>query len=188
MTLPHPMTPPALGGTAVVDSPIGSLRLEANGHALTLIRFDGEVVPAPLVPASLEPEPTPTDPILTAAIEQLEAYFAGRLREFDLPLEPAGSSFQREVWAALCEIGYGETISYGELALRIGRTTAASRAVGLANGANPIPLVIPCHRVIGANGTLVGYGGGLDRKRLLLRLEAEHSVPDPAGAVQDRLL
>jgi methylated-DNA-[protein]-cysteine S-methyltransferase len=182
MTLPHP-TPPALGGTAVVDSPIGSLRLESNGHALTLIRFDGEVVPAPL-----EPEPTSTDPILTAAIEQLEAYFAGRLRDFDLPLEPAGSSFQREVWAALCEIGYGETTSYGELALRTGRTTAASRAVGLANGANPIPLVIPCHRVIGANGTLVGYGGGLDRKRLLLRLEAEHSVPDPAGAVQDRLL
>ncbi len=179
------MTTSPAGGAIVVASPIGSLRMESNGRALTLIRFDPES--GPVTP--VDPDPTAvTDPVLIAAMEQLAEYFAGRLHDFDLPLEPTGSSFQREVWAALCEIGYGETISYGELALRTGRTTTASRAVGLANGANPIPVVIPCHRVIGANGTLVGYGGGLSRKRLLLGLEAEHSDPGPAGAVQDRLL
>lgn len=167
------------GGRAVIDSPIGPLLLESNGRALTLIRFDGEFEPGD----RLQPGAVPTDPVLAATVAQLTDYFAGRLQAFDLPLEPAGSAFQREVWAALCEIGYGETISYGELALRTGRTTTASRAVGLANGANPIPVVIPCHRVIGANGTLVGYGGGLDRKRLLLGLEAEH-----AETAQDRLL
>ncbi|WP_152360382.1 methylated-DNA--[protein]-cysteine S-methyltransferase [Microlunatus speluncae] len=167
------------GGRTVIDSPIGPLLLESNGRALTLIRFDGEFEPED----RLAPGAVPTDPVLAAAVAQLRDYFAGRLQVFDLPLEPAGSAFQREVWTALGEIGYGETISYGELALRTGRTTTASRAVGLANGANPIPVVIPCHRVIGANGTLVGYGGGLDRKRQLLGLEAEHAV-----TAQDRLL
>lgn len=159
----------------VIDSPVGPLTLESNGRALTMIRFDGEEeVPAP----AGEP-----DAILAVTIEQLTEYFDGRRTDFELPLEPAGSPFQLEVWAELCRIGYGETISYGELALRIGRTQAASRAVGLANGANPIPVVVPCHRVIGANGTLVGYGGGLERKKVLLRLEAEHAV-----TAQDRLL
>ncbi len=167
------------GGRTVIDSPIGPLLLESNGRALILIRFDGEFEPSD----RLAPGAVPDDPVLAATVAQLTDYFAGRLQSFDLPLEPAGSAFQREVWTALCGIGYGETISYGELALRTGRTSTASRAVGLANGANPIPVVIPCHRVIGANGTLVGYGGGLDRKRLLLGLEAEH-----AETAQDRLL
>jgi methylated-DNA-[protein]-cysteine S-methyltransferase len=113
------------------------------------------------------------DPLLNRAIEQLDSYFTGELTEFDLPLNPAGSGFQRSVWEQLVGIGYGTTASYGEIARRLGRTNAASRAVGLANGSNPIPIVIPCHRVIGADGSLTGYAGGLDRKRLLLDLETE---------------
>lgn len=160
--------------TTVVDSPIGPLALQSNGQALTAIWFDGELYPD----AELG-----EDPVLAATAAQLAEYFAGERTTFELNLEPAGSAFHREVWAKLCEIEYGETISYGELALRTGRTLAASRAIGLANGSNPIPVVIPCHRVIGANGTLTGYGGGLDRKRRLLALEAEHAEP-----AQDRLL
>lgn len=105
-----------------------------------------------------------------AAITQLREYFAGRRRGFDLPLAPAGTDFQRRVWRALTTIAYGETISYGELARRIGNPRA-SRAVGLANGANPLPIIVPCHRVIGASGALTGFGGGLPIKRTLLALE-----------------
>jgi len=104
------------------------------------------------------------------AIRQLRAYFAGKLEKFDLPLAPEGTPFQLKVWKELCEIPYGETISYGELARRVGNPKGA-RAVGLANGANPIPIVIPCHRVIGSNGKLTGYGGGLPIKEKLLALE-----------------
>jgi methylated-DNA-[protein]-cysteine S-methyltransferase len=102
----------------------------------------------------------------------LEEYFAGTRRKFSVTLDPAGTPFQHRVWAALCEIPYGTTISYGELARRIGQPQA-SRAVGMANGRNPISIIVPCHRVIGANGTLTGYGGGLERKRFLLALEAK---------------
>ena len=108
---------------------------------------------------------------------QLDEYFAGQRTTFDLPLDPdgiGGTAFQHRVWAGLAEIPYGETISYGELARRIGQT-AAVRAVGLANGRNPVSIIVPCHRVIGANGALTGYGGGMDRKRLLLDLEARHA-------------
>ena len=112
-------------------------------------------------------------PVLAKAVAQLTAYFARDLKEFDLPLDPHGSVFQRRVWDALLEIGYGETASYGQIAHRLGMTNAASRAVGLANGRNPIPIVIPCHRVIGANGTLTGYAGGLERKQTLLGIEQE---------------
>jgi methylated-DNA-[protein]-cysteine S-methyltransferase len=107
------------------------------------------------------------------AARQLRAYFDRDLKEFDLPLAPQGSDFQQRVWTELLGIGWGETASYGEIAHRLGHTNAASRAVGLANGKNPIPIVIPCHRVIGANGTLTGYAGGLDRKQLLLTLEQD---------------
>ena len=107
---------------------------------------------------------------------QLGDYFAGRLTSFDVPMQLEGTPFQREVWQGLLEIDYGETISYGELARRIGRPRAV-RAVGLANGQNPIAVIVPCHRVIGADGTLTGYGGGLDRKRLLLDLEARLLAP-----------
>ena len=103
-------------------------------------------------------------------IRQLQAYFAGELENFDLPLGPQGTPFQQKVWNELCRIPYGQTISYGELAKRIGNPNA-SRAVGLANGSNPIPILIPCHRVIGSSGKLVGYGGGLELKRRLLELE-----------------
>ena len=113
------------------------------------------------------------DPLLRRAVEQLTAYFARDLKVFDLPLAPIGSEFQRKVWEQLRLIGWGETASYGEIAHRLGMTNAASRAVGLANGRNPIPIVIPCHRVIGANGSLTGYAGGLERKQLLLDLEVD---------------
>jgi methylated-DNA-[protein]-cysteine S-methyltransferase len=103
-------------------------------------------------------------------VRQLQAFFAGELREFDLRLKPEGTAFQQRVWTALREIPFGETISYGELARRIGNP-AASRAVGLANASNPIPIIIPCHRVIGSNGKLTGYGGGLENKRWLLDFE-----------------
>jgi methylated-DNA-[protein]-cysteine S-methyltransferase len=107
---------------------------------------------------------------LAEAVRQLRAYFAGELREFNLALAPEGTPFQLRVWRELCNIPYGTTISYGELARRVG-SPKGSRAVGLANGANPISIVVPCHRVIGSNGKLTGYGGGLENKKLLLELE-----------------
>jgi methylated-DNA-[protein]-cysteine S-methyltransferase len=110
------------------------------------------------------------------ARRQLDEYFAGHRAEFDLPLSPRGTAFQREVWAALQTIPYGEVRSYGQIAAQIGRP-GASRAVGLANGRNPISVIVPCHRVIGASGALTGYGGGLPRKRLLLDLEARGREP-----------
>ncbi|MFN0148696.1 MAG: methylated-DNA--[protein]-cysteine S-methyltransferase [Dehalococcoidia bacterium] len=127
------------------------------------------------------------DGLIRAARTQFAAYFRGELTEFDLPLAPAGTPFQLQVWEALRGIPYGETISYGELARRIGRP-AASRAVGAANGHNPIGIVVPCHRVIGANGSLTGYGGGLDRKRTLLALEAETLVRGGMAAGGQRTL
>lgn len=111
-----------------------------------------------------------TPPLLQEAARQLAAYFAGKLRRFELPLRPAGTPFQQRVWAALCEIPYGEVRSYGAIAARIGSPKSA-RAVGRANHGNPLPIVIPCHRVIGASGALTGYGGGLPIKEYLLRIE-----------------
>jgi methylated-DNA-[protein]-cysteine S-methyltransferase len=110
------------------------------------------------------------DTVLTKAARQLDAYFGGRLKIFDLPLAAAGTSFQRRVWDALCDIPFGETRSYGQLAKAIGKPSAM-RAVGAANGSNPIAIVVPCHRVIGADGSLTGFGGGLERKKFLLSLE-----------------
>ena len=143
------------------DSPVGPLLLTSDGRALTRVLFDAD------------PEPAwSTQPceLLDRAVEQLREYFAGERTEFDLPLAPDGTPFQRRVWEALRTIPYAETISYRQLATRVGNPSA-SRAVGLANGRNPISLVVPCHRVIGADGSLTGYGGGLDRKRTLLDLE-----------------
>jgi methylated-DNA-[protein]-cysteine S-methyltransferase len=136
--------------------------------------------PTALEALELNPEGPPececdeSQPLVKEALRQLTAYFEGRLTEFDLPLEMAGTPFQRRVWDALREIPYGETSSYGELAQNIGRPSAV-RAVGAANGRNPIAIIVPCHRVIGASGKLVGYGGGLPMKRMLLDLEAEHA-------------
>jgi methylated-DNA-[protein]-cysteine S-methyltransferase len=153
----------------VIDSPVGDLRLVEHDGAITAIEFhpfrDGTGRPLG--------ERDDQHPVLVECARQLRAYFDGDLTEFDLPLAPDGTPFQRRVWAELLAVGFGKTASYGEIAHRLGMTNAASRAVGLANGRNPIPIVIPCHRVIGANGTLTGYAGGLERKQLLLSLETE---------------
>lgn len=148
----------------VVPSPIGELALAGDERALTRIYLPG----APRPPAPAPPSPAPA-PLLQAA-GQLAEYFAGGRRTFELPLRLEGTPFQRAVWTTLATIGYGETISYAELAARVGRPRAF-RAVGQANGANPVPIVLPCHRVIAADGTIGGYGGGLDAKRVLLGLE-----------------
>ena len=150
----------------ILETPIGDLFVAGDDHGLRHIRFSRQS-------RKTTPEAgwRRDDTALRPAAEQLEAYFAGDLREFDLALAPEGTEFQLSVWGALAEIPYGETISYGQLASRIGRPRA-SRAVGAANGANPLPIVLPCHRVIGSNGALVGFGGGLDIKEALL--ETEH--------------
>lgn len=149
----------------IVDSPIGPITLVADGTALACLYLDVK-----RYPDDLGHTDAGDSTVLREAERQLAEYFAGERTAFDLPLAADGTPFQRRVWAALCDIPYGETISYGELARRIGRPTA-SRAVGLANGRNPISIVVPCHRVIGSSGKLVGYGGGLDRKHTLLELE-----------------
>jgi methylated-DNA-[protein]-cysteine S-methyltransferase len=147
-----------------MDSPVGELLIRSHDGAVTAIEFSPFEVPVD--------GRDDADPVLRATREQLRAYFEGARTEFDLPMEPAGTEFQRKVWQALCTIPYGKTASYGEVAASLGLKPGASRAVGTANGANPIPIVVPCHRVIGADGRLTGYGGGLDRKQILLRLEA----------------
>jgi methylated-DNA-[protein]-cysteine S-methyltransferase len=147
--------------TTTVDSPVGRLLLTSDGTSLTRLLFTAEPDP------SWSTDPCP---VLDEAVRQLGEYFAGERRDFDLELDPVGTPFQLAVWAALRDIPYAETINYGQLAGRVGNPHA-SRAVGLANGRNPISIVVPCHRVIGANGSLTGYGGGLDRKRRLLELE-----------------
>jgi methylated-DNA-[protein]-cysteine S-methyltransferase len=145
----------------IVDSPVGPLELRARDGALTGLGFDpGE-----------PPSGAPAGGVLAEAAGQLEEYFAGERRAFDLPLRfTRGSAFERRVWHALLGIPYGRTTTYGALAAALGDPGLA-RAVGAANGRNPIAIVVPCHRVVGANGRLVGYGGGLERKRALLALE-----------------
>jgi methylated-DNA-[protein]-cysteine S-methyltransferase len=150
----------------VIPSPIGDLRLHAGPDALTRIEF------SPFPESGADPDgPAPDHPVLALAATQLREYFAGTRTEFSLPLAAVGTEFQHRVWDELVRIPYGRTAGYGDVAARLGLPPGASRAVGLANGRNPIPIVVPCHRVIGANGTLTGYAGGLERKRLLLDLE-----------------
>jgi methylated-DNA-[protein]-cysteine S-methyltransferase len=150
----------------VTDSPLGPLTLVATGGVLSGLFMGGQRHR----PAE-ETFGDPDDSGFPEAVRQLTAYFAGELKDFDLPLRLSGTPFQERVWTALRGIPYGETVSYGELADRLGQPTAA-RAVGLANGRNPIGIIVPCHRVVGAGGSLTGYGGGLDRKRWLLALES----------------
>lgn len=152
-----------------VPSPIGDLLLAGDDTALTGL-YMGVHPGGPDATAGWRRDAAP----FATVTEQLEAYFDGQRTDFDLPLAPRGTDFQLRVWAALREIPYGQTWSYGALAARLGNPNA-SRAVGLANGRNPISIVVPCHRVIGADGRLVGYGGGLERKRVLLDLEARAS-------------
>lgn len=152
-----------------LTTPIGELLLAGDDHALRVVAFpEGSRRREP------EPEWIWSEKPFAAACEQLEAYFEGTLKAFDLPLRPDGTEFQLEVLEELKKIPYGTTVSYGEIARRIGRPRAM-RAVGAANGRNPIPIIIPCHRVIGASGDLTGFGGGLPVKQALLRLELEHS-------------
>lgn len=155
-----------------IESPVGPLLLAGDARGLRVLSFmrAGPHGSRRRAPRPIPDEWEPDDGGLDEAVRQLDAYFQGTLRTFDLPLAPQGTPFQQTVWEALRRIPYGQTVSYGELARRIGRP-AAVRAVGLANGSNPIAIVIPCHRVIGANGTLTGYGGGLPTKQALLALE-----------------
>jgi methylated-DNA-[protein]-cysteine S-methyltransferase len=178
------MTPTATTSPTTIatlmDSPIGELALTAADGLLTGVHMPNQRH-APTLPLDYERD----DAGLVDVVAQLEAYFAGTLTDFDLPLAMRGTDFQHRVWAALCEIPYGETISYGELARWVGNPKA-SRAVGLANGRNPVAIIVPCHRVIGADGSLTGYGGGLDRKVWLLEHEAARrpgwsSGPGPSG-------
>lgn len=149
----------------VVPAPIGRLIVASDGAAIVGV-WMANASPGDPCWASARGD----DALLREARAQLDAYFAGRLRQFDLSLAPNGTEFQRRVWLALRAIPFGTTISYGALARRVGNG-AAARAVGAANGQNPIPIIVPCHRVIGSNGSLTGFGGGLDRKRWLLNHE-----------------
>lgn len=146
----------------VLATPLGPLTLVSDGAALTAATFD---------PADLGAEAEGTDAVLGAASDQLAAYFAGEPVAFDVPLRLGGTPFQERVWAALSAIPHGETVSYGMLAARVGMPRGA-QAVGAANGQNPVAVIVPCHRVVGADGALVGYAGGLERKRALLDLES----------------
>ena len=152
---------------APIQTPLGRFLAVVDEHGVLLsIDFDARTSPARELPFD--------ERRARAVVTALERYFSGALRTFGLALAPAGTPFQRRVWDELCRIPYGETISYIELARRLGDPNAV-RAVGRANATNPIPIVVPCHRVIGADGTLTGYAGGLERKRALLELEARHS-------------
>jgi methylated-DNA-[protein]-cysteine S-methyltransferase len=146
--------------TRWIDSPIGGLRLHAQAGLLTAIDFDADRRGARIA-----------DPVLDQAEQQLTEYFDGTRTEFDLPLASEGSEFQKKVWAELQRIPYGETATYGDIAQRLGYEPVISRAVGVANASNRLPIVVPCHRVIGSDGKLTGYAGGIERKQALLELE-----------------
>lgn len=155
-----------------IDSPIGALHLVASDSGLRRISWPHEV--------HTEHDglgPDDAHPVLVDAAQQLAEYFAGDRREFDLPLDLDGTDFQRQAWLALADVPYGETVSYGEQAERIGRP-GASRAVGAANAKNPVPIVLPCHRVVGADGSLTGFAGGLELKRKLLAHERSQQSLD----------
>ncbi|OWK30187.1 methylated-DNA--[protein]-cysteine S-methyltransferase [Sphingomonas dokdonensis] len=158
--------------TATIPSPTGDLTLIASDAGLVAILWDDDAA------AQVRYAPRRADThhlVIAATVRQLEEYFAGTRTAFDLPLDPVGTYFQRDVWRALLTIPYGETRSYADIARAIGRPTA-TRAVGAANGRNPLPIVTPCHRVIGSNGTLTGFAGGLPNKQLLLALEQRVSA------------
>ncbi|MHB8055173.1 MAG: methylated-DNA--[protein]-cysteine S-methyltransferase [Candidatus Aminicenantales bacterium] len=150
-----------------LESPIGMIELREMNGRLTDLNFREKKTKSAPHPGA----------VLAAGARQLGEYFAGKRRVFDLPLDLNGTPFQREVWGALQKVPFGETTSYGEIARRIGRP-AAVRAVGAANGRNPVSIIVPCHRIVGADGRLTGYGGGLWRKEWLLRHERKYADPD----------
>jgi methylated-DNA-[protein]-cysteine S-methyltransferase len=170
----------------LMESPLGPVKVVAHRGAITAVEFTGPVAGA----ASAGPRSSmrvaaeratgrpvgdrvDDDPLLAEAARQLAGYFAREVKEFDLPLRPDGTPFQVRVWEQLQQVPYGETTSYGEIARRLGMNAGASRAVGAANGRNPIAIVIPCHRVVGGSGLLSGYAGGVERKQALLDLEQD---------------
>jgi methylated-DNA-[protein]-cysteine S-methyltransferase len=155
---------------AIVDSPVGPLTLLASDAGLRAVLWDVDDEARVRVSARIVDRPD--HEVLAAAARQLDEYFAGDRRQFDLPLDPVGTTFQRQAWAVLCAIPFGERISYGEQARRLGDPRKA-RAAGAANGRNPISIVVPCHRVVGADGSLTGFAAGTDRKAWLLDHEAE---------------
>jgi methylated-DNA-[protein]-cysteine S-methyltransferase len=164
--------------TSIVESPVGPLTMIARDGVLTNVSMHEQ----------RHSSPPPVDAVtddtwFKDVAERLHAYFVGELTSFDIDMNLHGTPFQRSVWSQLCDIPYGETISYGELARRLGNPNA-SRAVGMANGRNPVAIIVPCHRVIGANGSLTGYGGGLERKTWLLEHETEHRSSSAARATR----
>jgi methylated-DNA-[protein]-cysteine S-methyltransferase len=150
-----------------MDSPVGALKLVAHDHALVAVMWDNENHKRVRLAELVENQ---QHPMLHQVKQQLEQYFAGERQQFDLPLDFQGTAFQQQVWQALLEIPYGETRSYKQIAVQLGNEKAV-RAVGAANGKNPISIIAPCHRVIGSGGALVGFAGGLDKKQILLTLE-----------------
>ena len=170
------MSSTSLTRFTTVASPIGDLLLTADDRGLTGLFM----TPHPTGSPDDGHRRDDDDVVLADVRRQLQQYFAGEHIEFDVPLALTGTPFQQQVWSGLRDIPYGETISYGTLARRIGKPTA-QRAVGLANGRNPVAVIVPCHRVIGANGSLTGYGGGLDRKQILLALEQGIPAPTDRG-------
>jgi methylated-DNA-[protein]-cysteine S-methyltransferase len=165
-----------------IPSPVGVLTLAGDENSLREISFSKGTHPKEIAATGLRS----ADSIETfrEVIAQLEAYFEGRLSRFELPLAPEGTAFQNQCWSMLRTIPYGQTVSYGEIARRVGRPNAF-RAVGAANGRNPIPIIIPCHRVVGADGSLTGFGGGLEIKRRLLELEQRHRAALEPGSAGD---
>ena len=155
--------------SVVLDSPIGPLTVVASDAGVRAVLWPGE---DPTRVREVEATPEPAHPVLRAAAAQLDEYFTGDRQDFDLPLDPVGTDFQRSAWEALRTIGYGSTISYGEQAARMGDRRKA-RAVGAANGKNPISIIVPCHRVVGADGTLTGFAGGVETKAWLLDHERD---------------
>lgn len=153
-----------------MGSPVGPLTIVASDQGVRAVLWPGDTGRVPVGPVIDDD----AHPVLTAAVEQLEEYFDGSREQFDLPLDPVGTQFQQQAWAALRTIPYGETVSYGEQAARLGDRNKA-RAVGAANGKNPISIIVPCHRVVGSTGSLTGFAGGLDRKSWLLSHERRHA-------------
>ena len=175
MTSPFlPADPAARTWYDIVDSPVGRILLTGDEQALSGLYL----LDAGERSASIRPGWSRREGLFPAVAAQLTEYFAGTRKEFDLPLAPRGTPFQLAVWAELTQIPYGSTVSYGEVAAALGKSLVASRAVGLANGRNPISIIVPCHRVIGADGSLTGYGWGVERKEWFLRHEGALSNLD----------
>ncbi|MEV5570625.1 methylated-DNA--[protein]-cysteine S-methyltransferase [Spirillospora sp. NPDC052269] len=179
MNIPHE-TRSAVNTHVVIDSPVGPLTLVADGPELVGLYMNKQRHRPEDETFGLPGDPG--DEPFASVASQLEDYFTGERHEFDLPLKLKGTEFQRRVWDALTRIPYGETVSYGELATELGNPSA-SRAVGLANGRNPIGIIVPCHRVVGSTGSLTGYGGGIERKRFLLDFERSHQSAEEAAVL-----